>query len=149
MGDLLLQWSEGCTEEAVISAIPDDKISALIGAEGDDHSGMRLQHLKVRCGAGERNLDSICAALEDADKSLKQLVIEAASGNSDHAPEGDKKAWKSHSSSWFKSEAGGAELARKMLALGGWNNLSARLLPLIAAILKTIDQTVTEDFPNV
>ncbi|WP_306113087.1 MULTISPECIES: ATP-dependent endonuclease [unclassified Roseovarius] len=148
MGDLLLQWEEGCTEEAVISAIPEDQIPALIGAVGEDKTGTRLQHLKVRCGAEERTLDSIIAALASTGKPLKQLVIEAASGRSDDAPEGEKKAWKSHSSSWFKSEAGGAELAQKAIALGGWNGLSERLLPLIAAILATVGLTVAHDLAN-
>lgn len=149
MGDLLLQWEEGCTEEAVISAIPNDQIPSLIGVEGEDQTGTRLQHLKVRSGAEERTLDSICAALDGTGKTLKQLVIEAASGNSDHAHEEDKKAWKSHSSSWFKSEAGGAELARKAIELGGWNVLSERLLPLITAILASVELTVSEYLSNV
>lgn len=148
MGDLLLQWEEGCTEEAVISAIPDEQIPALIGLEGENMTGNRLQHLKVRTGAQERTLDSINAALVGSDKNLKQLVIEAASGNSDGAPEGEGKAWKSHSSSWFKSESGGAELAQKAISLGGWHDLSARLLPLIAAILASVGLTVAEKFPD-
>lgn len=148
MGDLLLQWEEGCTEEAVISAIPNDQIPSLIGVEGEDQTGTRLQHLKVRSGAEERTLDSICAALDGTGKTLKQIVIEAASGNSDHAPEVDRKAWKRHSSSWFKSEAGGAELARKAIELGGWNELSERLLPLLAAILASVDLTVSEYLSN-
>lgn len=148
MGDLLLQWEEGCTEEAVISAIPEDQIPALIGAVGEDQTGTRLQHLKVRCGAEERTLDSIRAALGGTNKSLKQLVIEAASGRSDDAPEGEKKAWKSHASSWFKSEAGGAELAQKAIALGGWNGLSERLLPLLAAILASVGLTVADNLAN-
>lgn len=139
---------KGCTEEAVISAIPDDHIPALIGAVGDDQTGTRLQHLKVRSGAEERTLGSICAALEGTDKTLKQLVIETAGGSSENAPEGEKKTWKSHSSSWFKSEAGGAELAQKAIALGGWNDLSERLLPLITAILASVGLTVSDNLAN-
>ncbi len=149
MGDLLLQWKEGCTEEAAISAIPDDQIPALIGTEGDENTGIRLQHLKVRSGADVKTLDSINAALDGTDKPLKQLVIEAASGNSVGAPEGEKNAWKSHSSKWFKSESGGAELARKVIELGGWKELSTRLLPLITAILASANLTVSEDLTNV
>lgn len=148
MGDFLLQWEEGCTEEAVISAIPESHIPALIGPEGEDSTGTRLQHLKVRSGAQERTLDSINTALVNSGKTLKQLVIEAASGNSDDAPDGEKKAWKSHSSSWFKSEAGGAELAQKAISLGGWNDLSTRLLPLLTAILASVGLTVTENLTN-
>ncbi|UWR88057.1 ATP-dependent nuclease [Phaeobacter inhibens] len=148
MGDLLLQWEEGCTEEAVILAIPDDQIPALIGAEGSDQAGTRLQHLKVRSGAEERTLDSINAALDGTGKTLKQLVIEAASGSSENAPDAQKKAWKSHSSSWFKSEAGGAELAKNAIALGGWSDLSVRLLPLITAILASVELTVSEKLAN-
>ncbi len=148
MGDLLLQWDEGCTEEAVISAIPDNQIPALIGVEGEDQMGTRLRHLKVRSDAKERTLDSINAALDGTGKTLKQLVVEAASGKSDGAPDGERKAWKSHSSSWFKSEAGGAELAQKAIALGGWNDLSVRLLPLISAIVGSIELTVAEKLAN-
>ena len=148
MGDLLLRWEEGCTEEAVITAIPDDQIPALIGAVGEDQTGTRLQHLKVRSNAEERTLDSISAALEGTGKTLKQLVIEAASGTSENASEEEKKTWKSHSSSWFKSEAGGAELAQKAIALGGWNDLSERLLPLITAILASVGLTVSEKLAN-
>ncbi|HBS25545.1 MAG TPA: OLD family endonuclease [Gammaproteobacteria bacterium] len=148
MGDLLLQWDEGCTEEAVISAIPDHQIPNLIGVEGADNAGTRLQHLKVRSGAEKRTLESISAALVDKDKTLKQLVIEAASGNTDDAPEGNKKDWKKQSSSWFKSEAGGVELAQKAIALSAWDDLSASLLPLITAILKSVELTPIENFPN-
>lgn len=148
MGDLLLQWDEGCTEEAVISAIPDDQIPKLIGADGEDQTGTRMQHLKVRSGAEERTLNSISAALDGTGKTLKQLVIQTASGNTDGAPAGEKKAWKNQSSSWFKSEVGGAELAQKTITLGGWNDLSVRLLPLIKAILASVELTITENFPN-
>lgn len=149
IGDLLLQWKEGCTEDAVISAIPDEKIPALIGVNGGDKAGVRMQHLKVRSGAEERTLDSICGTLEGTGKTLKQLVIETARGSSEYAPTGEEKAWKKHSSSWFKSEGGGAELARKAVELGGWDNLSERLLPFITAILNSVDLTLSEDFPNV
>lgn len=148
MGDLLLLWDEGCTEEAVISAIPDYQISKLVGVDGEDQAGTRMQHLKVRSGAEERTLDSISAALDGTGKTLKQLVIQTASGSTDSAPEGEKKAWKNQASSWFKSEAGGAELAQKAIALGGWNDLSVRLLPLITAILTSVELTIAENFPN-
>jgi len=82
-------------------------------------------------------------------KTLKQLVIETASGNSVGAPEGDEKAWKSQSRDWFKSRMGGAELAEKAISLGGWDNLSTRLLPLLNATFGTLNLTVSENFPNV
>ncbi len=148
LGDLLLQWEEGCTEEAVISAIPACQIPNLIGLGAEDEAGTRMQHLKVRSGADERTLVSICAALESTGKSMKQLVIEAASGNTDDAPEGDKKAWKKHASSWFKSEAGGAELAQKVIVLGGWDDLSERLLPLINSILNSVELEPIKKLPD-
>lgn len=148
MGDLLLQWEEGCTEQAVISAIPDHEIPNLIGAKGAGNAGTRMQHLKIRSGAEERTLESINAALVGTDKSLKQLVIEAASGNTDDAPADEKKEWKKQSSSWFKSEPGGVELARQAIALGAWDGLSERLLPLITSILKSVELAPIENFPN-
>lgn len=149
MGELLLQWNEGCTEEAVISAIPDERIPELIGAEGDAKFGYRLRHLQVRCGAEERTLNSIQASLEVAGKTLKQLVIESASGDNAEAPEGDEKTWKSQSRDWFKSREGGEELAQKAVALGAWDRLSPRLLPLINAVLGTLNLPISENFPNV
>ncbi|RUS65281.1 ATP-binding protein, partial [Pseudorhodobacter sp. E13] len=149
MGDLLLQWTEGCTEEAVIAAIPDDRIHELIGVEGDEKLGNRLRHLQIRSGAEERTLDSIRVALAPTGKTLKQLVIETASGNNAGAPEGDGKAWKSQSRDWFKSRTGGAELAEKAISLGGWDSLSPRLLPLLKATFGTLDLAVSENFPNV
>jgi len=69
MGDLLLQWTEGCTEEAVIAAIADNRIPELIGVDGDEKLGIRLRHLQIRCGAEERTLDSIRVSLALTDKT--------------------------------------------------------------------------------
>ena len=150
MGDHLLQWTEGCTEDAVISAIPDEHIPQLIGTSDDENYGYRLKQLMDRCGARERTLQSIEIKLAETDKTLKQLVIEASSGNTDGAADKiEKSTWKSHSSSWFKSEQGGRELAEKALELGGWRILEPKLVPLITAILASADLAITEKFPNV
>jgi len=149
MGDRLLQWCEGCTEEAVISAIPDARIPDLIGADGDESYGTRLRHLKERCEAEDRTLESIQTKLTEIGKPLKQLVIEAASGDSDGLTGSAKKAWKSHSASWFKSERGGRELAEKTISLGGWDALEPKLRPFLTAILASVDLSVSENFPNV
>lgn len=149
LGDFILQWDEGCTEQVVISAIPDSAIPKLIGSSGDLPFGTRMQHLKIRSGAAETNLESITSALAVSGKSLKQLVIEAASGSTLGSPDGEEKAWKSHGTSWFKSEIGGKSLAQKLIDLGGWEALSPRLFPLISAILGAVDLTVVDDFPNV
>lgn len=149
MADLLLQWDEGCTEEAVISAIPDARIPDLIGTEVDETHGVRLRHLQERSGAPERSLESIEAKLTTIEKSLKELVIEAASGANGSAPESEKKAWKSHSAKWFKSELGGRELAEKAISLGAWDGLSPRLLPFLTAILASVDLTISENIRNV
>mgnify|MGYP003674678518 CR=1 FL=1 len=145
MTDRLLQWNEGCTEEAVISAIPDARIPDLIGTEADEAHGVRLRHLQERIGAPERSMESIEAELATIGKSLKELVIEAASGANGSAPEGEKKAWKSHSAKWFKSELGGRELAEKALSLGAWDGLSPRVLPFLAAILASVNLTISEN----
>lgn len=149
MGNRLVQWDEGCTEEAVISAIPDAQIPLLIGETGDDFFGTRLNHLMVRAGSDERTLTSVQVALAGTDKTLKQFVIEAASGDTDGATDDEKKAWKSHSSSWFKTERGGRELAKKAIALGAWGNLEPKLRPLLEAILATQELPITDNLPNV
>ncbi|WP_292409273.1 AAA family ATPase [Mesorhizobium sp.] len=138
LGDRLLQWQNGCTEQVVIDAIPDGRLADLIRDESGDLPGARLRTLSVRLGIADRELEAIEAAALEKGTTLKALVIAAASGNADEVAEEDKatrKEWKAHGKIWFKSGDGGRELAVKMVALGAWPAIRPRILPLLNAIL--------------
>jgi putative ATP-dependent endonuclease of OLD family len=136
MGDRLYQWPGGCSEKHVISAIPDDKLIELLTNDEDGKTGYRLRSLADRLGIEKKDIASIEAALAAQMKTLKELIIEAASGSTVGAPDKDvAKAWKKHAQDWFKSEEGGEELAKKMVACGAWPTIQAKLLPLVNAVL--------------
>ena len=62
-------------------------------------------------------------------------MIEAACGNAPpELAENIRKAWKKHGQRWFKSTAGGVELAEKMFALGLWPQVQPQLLPFVNAV---------------
>jgi putative ATP-dependent endonuclease of OLD family len=136
MNDFLFQWPKGCTEENIIATISDDKMVALVTNDEDGLTGYRLRFLADRLGIQDNDIGAIEAALKTEGKTLKTLIIEAASGSTDGAPdEPTKKQWKKHAQSWFKSYEGGEELAKKMASLGAWPTIQTSLLPLINVIL--------------
>jgi putative ATP-dependent endonuclease of OLD family len=136
MGDRLYQWQGGCSEKHVISAIPDDKLIELLTNDEDGKTGYRLRSLADRLGIEKKDIASIEAVLAAQMKTLKELIIEAASGSTVGAPDKDvAKAWKKHAQDWFKAEEGGEELAKKMVACGAWPTIQAKLLPLVNAVL--------------
>lgn len=135
LGDRLYQWPNGCTEQHVIGAIPDNKLQELIKLGADEMDGDRLRTLADRLGLKDKQFAAIGEVLTASGKTWRQLIIDAATGSKAGAPEESEKSWKSHSGKWFKSEIGGRELAEKMIALGAWETLHPQLLPLINAIL--------------
>ncbi len=137
LGDLLFKWGKGCTEENVIKAIPDTQLSELLKFDGD-LDGDRLRSLADRLRIPDKDIASIQSALTAAGKDFRTLIIEAATGNTDGAPEGEAKTWKRHSQMWFKSEAGGRELTEKMVQLGAWRDIEPQVLPLINAVLSAV-----------
>lgn len=134
LGDRLLQWAQGCTEQRVIEAVGEEKLPALIASE--EREGMRLRTLADRLNIEERTLPAIEAAAGETGMTLRALIIAAATGETASAPEGREKEWKSHGRLWFKSDAGGAELAQKLFGLGAWPSLAPALLPLVNATLE-------------
>ncbi len=135
LGDRLHQWPQGCTEQHVISAIPDDKLQELFRIGADVLDGDRLRTLADRLGLQDKQPAAIEQALNTTGKTWRELIIQAAIGSKTGALEGAEKSWRSHSRHWFKSETGGRELAEKMVALGAWNKIQPQLLPLINAVL--------------
>jgi putative ATP-dependent endonuclease of OLD family len=135
LGARLHQWPQGCTEQHVIGAVPDEKLQALLRVGDGEMDGDRLRTLADRLGLQDKQPAAIEQTLAATGKTWRALIIDAATGSKTGAPEGAEKSWKSHSRHWFKSEAGGRELAEKMVALGAWDTVQPQLLPLINAIL--------------
>lgn len=106
-------------------------------AEGE-LDGYRLRTLADRLGLQEKTTEAIEAALKASDQTWRGLIIAAATGNKNGAPEGQEKAWKKHSQQWFKSTDGGKELAQKMVTLGAWADIQPQLLPLINSVLMAV-----------
>ena len=144
LGDRLHQWENGCTEQHVIEAVAEDKLPELLKDNDGDFDGQRLRTLADRLGIQDKQLASIEQTLAACGKTLRQLIIEAATGSNVGAPEESKKDWKGHARCWFKSELGGRELAGKMVALGAWETIGPVLLPLINSILKAVGRLARE-----
>jgi putative ATP-dependent endonuclease of OLD family len=141
LGDRLLQWPDGCTEEHVIDGVPEDRLLDLLRTEDGELDGERLRTLADRLGLQDKRPTAIEHALAATGQTLRALIIAAATGDKTGAPPGSDKIWKSHSRCWFKSEHGGRELAQMMVALGAWNAVYPQLLPLINAILGAVGRS--------
>ncbi|WP_132579457.1 ATP-dependent nuclease [Paralcaligenes ureilyticus] len=131
----LYQWPNGCTEDYVLGAVSEENLLELLKDSEGELDGYRLRTLADRLGIQEKTLDAISTALHISGQTLRTLIIAAATGNKEDAPEGQGKAWKKHSQQWFKSNAGGRELAERMVALGAWSDIQPQLLPLINSVL--------------
>ena len=134
----LLQWPKGCTEDHVIGAIPDANLLELLKDAEGELDGYRLRTLADRLGLQDKTTEAIEVALKASEQTWRSLIIAAATGNKDGAPEGQTKAWKKHSQQWFKSTDGGKELAQKMVTLGAWADIQPQLLPLINSVLVAV-----------
>lgn len=132
LGDLLMRWPNGCLETNVIPHLGDEQLEAFITAPDGD-AGERLRTMADRLNLADKSF----AAILDAADDIRQLMVEAACGSAPtdpDAPDDQKKAWKKHGQSWFKSSAGGVELAEKVFALELWPHVQPQLLPFVNAI---------------
>jgi len=101
--------------------------------------------LAVRLGIADKSLEAIRAATEN----LRALMIAAATGNKEGAPDDETaKMWGRHGRRWFKSVAGGRELAEKMFALGVWPSVKPDLLPFLNAVRAALGQAAIPDIPH-
>ena len=146
MGPALLQWPGSNTEAVVIGAIPENRLEEIIPDTDGEKTGVRQRQLADRLGIQAKDMESIKAAIAEQGANLRALLIATASGNADGAPNGQaRKEWKRHGQQWFKTRAGGRELAEKLLALGAWPALKPQILPLLNAVREAIGQTaITE-----
>jgi putative ATP-dependent endonuclease of OLD family len=149
MGDRLLRWDGGCTEKVVIDLFPEPRLPSLLKTNDDGWNGDRLRTIAARLGLQDKSFEEIQCALAEQSRSLRAIIIDAATGSSAGAPEGSKKEWRAHSRHWFKSRRGGIELAGLALADDVWPRLEPAVLPLLNAILAIIGRPRLESLERV
>ena len=138
---LLFRWSKGCLDENIINLVPEDKFLGLI-QDTDGKAGMRLRSLARRLGIEDKTPSAL---REKAGTGLKAVILEAALGKVPAGKEADKKLYESDSQTWFKTLAGGRELATKMFSLGLWPTLRPQLLPFCNAVRNAVGLPDVED----
>tara|TARA_R110000772_G_scaffold64081_2_gene143267 strand:- start:1926 stop:3701 length:1776 start_codon:yes stop_codon:yes gene_type:complete len=149
MGNRLLQWQDGNTEANIIGAVPEAQLEQVILDPEGDKTGDRQRHLALRLGIEDKDMASIRSALVEQELDLRTVMIAAASGNADGAPDDSaRKAWKKHGQKWFKTKDGGRELAGKMITLGAWPELSLQILPVLNAVREACGQTPITDLQD-
>ena len=89
-------------------------------------------------------LRRVAAAAGDA---LSATMVQAALGTVPAGREEDKGTYKAHGSTWFKTAAGGRELADKVFSLGLWPALKPQLLPFCNAVRIALGLPSIEDLP--
>lgn len=141
-GPLVFRWKSGCIEENLISAIPDDKLEALLLCPEGKRTGQRLRTLQERLNIADKEFASVAAA---AGGGLKKLIIEAATGAVPSDKLDDKHHYRSHSQTWFKSVSGGRELAAKVFSLGVWPTYRAELLAFCNAVRVSVGLAAITD----
>jgi putative ATP-dependent endonuclease of the OLD family len=138
---LLFRWSKGCLDENIINLVPEDRFLGLI-QDPDGKAGMRLRSLARRLGIEDKTPSAL---REKAGTGLKAVILEAALGKVPAGKEADKKLYESDSQTWFKTLAGGRELATKMFSLGLWPTLRPQLLPFCNAVRNAVGLPDVED----
>ncbi|MQB46048.1 AAA family ATPase [Rhizobium sp. ICMP 5592] len=129
MGDTLLQWAQGCIEENIIAQVPNAQLWDLL-ADPDGATGDRARTLADRLGIQSKDKVDIESACTATGTSLRAVIVAAATGSKDGAPDDvTRKAWGKHSQKWFKSVEGGQELANKVFTMGLWPAIEPTMLP--------------------
>jgi len=149
MGDRLLRWDAACTEEVVMKLIPEANLPDLLKAEDGHWDGDRLRTLATRLGIEDKSLEAIRHALAAQGRSLRTVMIEAATGNAQGLTNPTKKEWEAHARDWFKSGRGGFELAGYALTDAVWAHLQPLMLPFINAILTAVGRPATTELARV
>lgn len=143
LGARCFQWRTGCLEENVIAHVEDASLFSL-ARDSEGASGERLRTLADRLGLQAKDEASIlgaCGAPEQRFSKLRSIIVAAATGDKEGAPDVDTaKDWAKHSRRWFKSEEGGYELGQKMMELGVWPKLEPELLPFVNALRAAFGQ---------
>lgn len=144
LGPLLFRWPKGCLEENVFAATPQAKLEALMADPVGERTGMRRQTLTLRLAIEAKTFAEVAAASGD---TLRLTMIEAALGTVPAGREEDRGTYKAHGRTWFKSLAGGHELADKVFDLGLWPALKPKLLPFCNGVRAALGMPRVEDLP--
>jgi putative ATP-dependent endonuclease of OLD family len=138
LGDRLLRWDEGNLESNVLPLFGVQRLQDLITDPDNRRTGQRRRSLIDRLGlTPDADLEQISVAAGDG---LMQVVVDAALGKvpSNIVDDERRKMFKGHSSQWFKSHAGGRELADKVFELDLWPVLEPRFTLFLAALRQAI-----------
>lgn len=138
LGDRLFRWDTGNLESNVLPLFGAQPLQALITDPDNRRTGQRRRSLIDRLGlAPEATLEQISVAAGDG---LMRVVVDAALGNvpPEIVDDERRKMFKGHASQWFKSHAGGRELANKLFELDLWPKLEPRFTPLLAVLRQSI-----------
>lgn len=144
LGPLLFRWQKGCIEENIIRSVPADKLEALVADPAGEKTGMRLRSLAERLGIEDKDFESIKAK---AGTGLRDLLISAAIGSVPEGKDGEKKHYRAHAQTWFKSHGGGRELLGKMFELGAWPMHKDQLLPFCNAVREALGLKPVTEIP--
>src|SRR5690606_39063471 len=118
------------------------KLTELIKDDDGAYDPERRKTLADRLGIDDKSLEAIVAK---GGNNLRAVIIAAASGDPEGAPEGQAKTWKKHGKQWFKSVEGGRELAQKAEILGVWPQLKPAVMPFLNAVRNFVGQPVSDD----
>ncbi len=144
LGPLLFRWARRCLEENVFAVTPDAKLESLMADPLGGATGMRRQTLAMRLAIEAKTFAEVAAA---AGENLRPTMIDAALGTVPAGCEEDKRTYQAHGRIWFKSVAGGRELAGKVFSLGLWPALKPQLLPFCNAVRVALGLPEIEDLP--
>ena len=149
MGARLYQWDAGCIETNILPLVPDEKIEILLQDEDGHWDGDRLRTIADRLDAECKDFEALLEQCNDDRGRLKQLIIEAATGDATTVDEEDKtkrKTWKKHSQKWFKRAdgSGGRELIKHLVQTSQWGPIEKQVRPFFNSILKLVEREEVE-----
>lgn len=138
LGDRLFRWQAGNLESNVLPMFGAARLQALITDPENRKAGQRRRSLIDRLGLNpDATLEQIQLAAGDG---LQQVVVEAALGTVPDGIEGDEQRgmYRGHAQQWFKSRAGGRELAIKVHDTGLWPELEPAFRGLLTVLRQEI-----------
>jgi putative ATP-dependent endonuclease of OLD family len=135
LGPLLFRWGNGCLEENIIEAVPDDKLLDLLTDPLDEKTGMRLRALAERLEIEDKDFGTIKASAQGA---LKKLIIDASTGRVPEGKESQRKHYKGQTRNFFKTSEGGRELMDKLFTLAVWSTARPQILPFCNAVRNAV-----------
>ena len=142
MGNRLFRWDAACTEEVVLSHVPEGNLAPMMDHADPGIAAERRVTLAARLGIEDKSQSAIDAATTD----LRALMIAAATGRTEGASDPEaEKLWRRHGQRWFKSTDGGYELADKVFNLGVWPSVKPLLMPFLNAVRDALGQSPLSD----